>query len=227
MPYALIDDEICDHPKFAEVGLDAIGLWTLGLSWCSRHLTDGHIPTRIVERYTAGARRKTTVIAAELVQVGLWEPTDGGWLYHDFHDHNPSGEEVREKRSKVSAIRSAAGRKGAAKRWGTGSNGDGKRDGKPIANGTANAEANGSQSDNPVPVPVAKELTGDAEPKSYAVPLANDPGPILLVPDVDPTAQGLCPTCGCDRSRAGTHVIDGIDVVCTHPDTENPGPSST
>lgn len=137
MPYALIDDELCDHPKFAQVDLDAIGLWTLGLSWCSRHLTDGRIPTRIVERYAAGARRKAATIAAELIDVGLWEPVDGGWQYHDFHDHNPSGAEVKERRSKVSQRRAEAGRKGAAKRWGTkqtDGNPDGNGHGKPMAN---------------------------------------------------------------------------------------------
>lgn len=230
MPYALLDDEVCDHPKFARIGLDAVGLWTLALSWTSRHLTDGHIPTQIAARYTAGARRKLNTIAAELVAVNLWEPAEGGWQIHDFHDVNRSGLEQRQKRGQVSRARSAAGRKGAAARWGDG-NSHSKPDGKPMAN----AMANGKQTDGPVPVPT-KELTSSETSKSSAVSVAiesgtgsrlDDQGPILLVADVDPTAEGTCPICDCPRDRAGSHTIDGQPVICTHPPTPNSSASST
>lgn len=155
MPYALIKDEMYDHPKFVGVQLDAIGLWTLGLSWCCRHLTDGFVPTAAVERLAAGSRRKAATMAAELTAHELWEPVEGGWQFHDFTDHNRSGAEVREKRDRVSQRRSEAGRKGAAARWGNGK-ADGKRDGKPIANGQANRVASEKQTDDPVPVPVPK-----------------------------------------------------------------------
>lgn len=217
MPYALIDDHMHSHPKFAACSLDAIGLWALGLSWCSDHLTDGHIPTGQVERFAAGNRRKATTIAAELVDAGLWETTPTGWLYHDFHCHNPPAEQAREKRRRVSEARAEAGRRGAAARWQT----DGKPHGKTMANGIANA----SQTDDPVPV--TKELTPVDSSKSYAVAVANDSGPILLVPDPDPTATGLCTTCGCDRSRTGAYEHDGVALVCTHQDTPDRSASST
>lgn len=144
MPYGLISDDLYDHPKFVGLDLDAVGLWTLGLSYCCRHLTDGFIPAPMVDRLAAGSRRKASVLAASLVAQGLWEPAEGGWQIHDFHHHNRSGADVREQRKEVSEKRSAAGRKGARARWG--SNGDGK----PMANGMANP----SQTDDPVPVPV-------------------------------------------------------------------------
>lgn len=142
MPYGLISDDLYDHPKFVCLQLDAVGLWTLGLSYCCRHLTDGFIPAPMVDRLAAGSRRKPATLAADLVAQGLWEAAEGGWLIHDYHHHNRSGADVREQRREVSEKRAAAGRKGAAARWG--------RDGKPMANGMANA----SQTDDPVPVPV-------------------------------------------------------------------------
>lgn len=197
MPYALLADEVCDHPKFAQVGLDAVGLWTLTLSWTSRHLTDGHIPTQIVQRYTAGARRKAETIAAELVAVNLWEPAEGGWQIHDFHDSNPSGAAVKEKRDRVSKARSEAGRKGMATRWGA-NNDDNKTHNKPITNG--------KQSHNPVPVPVPPLVTGDerTSPRSGQ-------------PHHEPTESGvLCDRCGCDTARPGAYTHEGIDLICDH-----------
>lgn len=153
MPYALVDDHMHSHPKFLLCSLDAIGLWALGLSWSSDHLTDGRIPRQQVERFAAGNRRKGATLAAELVAAGLWETADDGWQYHDFHDHNPSGAQAKEKRERISQKRSAAGRRGAASRWGDGKP-DGKRHGKSEANGAANPVAPEKQADGPVPVPV-------------------------------------------------------------------------
>lgn len=160
MPYALVDDHMYDHPKFVQVGLDAVGLWTMGLAWSCKHLTDGRLPRQQVERLAAGARRKATTIAAELVAAGLWEPVEGGWQYHDFDHHNPSGAQVKEKRDRVSQARSDAGKKGMESRWGR-NKPDSKRDNKPIANGIAPEKQTG----NPVPVPVKPPPTPPPEPE--------------------------------------------------------------
>lgn len=149
MPYALLKDEVYDHPKFVGLSDPAMALWTRGLSWSMRHLTDGKITLPAVRMLVGGSAAKARKVCDELVTAGLFEIDGDDYRYHDFLAHNPSGEKVREKRQKVSEARSQAGKAGAAARWRNGKPGS-KRDGKPVAN----AEATGKQTDDPVPVPV-------------------------------------------------------------------------
>lgn len=203
MPYALIDDQMYDHPKM--VGLpDAAGwLWARGLSWCTRHLTDGFIPTGAV-RTLAGSTRKANQLSKLLVSSGLWEEHEGGYQYHDFHHHNPSGKAVRARRAEVSEAKARAGRKGAEARWGNGKpdgTDHGTSDGTPMAP----AMANGWHRDGPVPVPVPPLVTPTDSSSSRGGHL---PSPIGVVE--------ACPTCDCPTDRPGTHQINGIDVICDH-----------
>lgn len=100
MSWFKIDDGFADHPKV--VGLQdhdgwkgALALWTLAGSWCSRQLTDGHVPAGIVRRL--GCSRED---AALLVEAGLWLEVEGGYQYHDWGDYNPTRASVEERREK-------------------------------------------------------------------------------------------------------------------------------
>ncbi len=42
--------------------------------------------------------KSLAVTIGELVLAGLWEPTDTGWVAHDFLDWNPSKAEVLASR---------------------------------------------------------------------------------------------------------------------------------
>lgn len=103
MAFALMDDQIQGHPKFARAGLDAIGLWTLCLSHCSAFLTDGYIARATAERY-AGARldelAEKLVACGDPGRAGLWDVAEGGWRMHDYLDWNPSASKVKSKRKK-------------------------------------------------------------------------------------------------------------------------------
>lgn len=118
MAWGRIDDAFDDHPKVLallemEGAASAIGLWTLCFTWAHRNTrrkgkTPGLIPASLPRRFFGPEARS---MAALLVEVGLWdEDEDGGWMIHDFADYLPGKE--------VSEARSAAGKKGAAKRWG-------------------------------------------------------------------------------------------------------------
>lgn len=123
MPWARIDDAFDDHPKVLAVlehdqGGAAIGLWTLCLTWAHRNTlkrgkTPGLITASLPRRYLGPGARD---LAAILVKEGLWEPlAEGdGWMIHDFDQYLPT--------AKTSQARSEAGRRGAAKRWGTDDN---------------------------------------------------------------------------------------------------------
>lgn len=122
MPWGRLDDTFHSHPKVVGLSLEAVGLWTLCLSWVCEHTTNtptpGLIPAGVVQRFAGRRSKKLTV---ELVDAGLWEtvgpavdkPVDGqvksSYLVHDFATYLPD--------DKTRAVRSAAGKKGAQARW--------------------------------------------------------------------------------------------------------------
>jgi hypothetical protein len=108
MPWGRIDDSLYDHRKLdllADGRLEGVGLWAVAISWCNRHLTDGHVPTRQIERLGG-----THDLAEQLVEVGLFDRSDGGYLVHDFLDFNDSKQDVLARREKE-AQRKAVWRK--------------------------------------------------------------------------------------------------------------------
>ncbi|MFJ1539333.1 hypothetical protein ACIODS_12390 [Micromonospora chalcea] len=117
MAWARISDDFLDHPKVAELtvdadGLAALGLWTSALCWVrADRRRAGRVPTGIAVRYSAG---RGTSLAERLVAVGLWEQTEGGYLFHDFEDvYTPS--DLSEKRAQAGrAGGKASGRTRAA-----------------------------------------------------------------------------------------------------------------
>jgi hypothetical protein len=67
------------HPKFLALDPAAIGLWTMGLSYCGDQLTDGFIPRAQVAKLVSAPAGRTLKLAADLVKHGLWEAR-GGWV---------------------------------------------------------------------------------------------------------------------------------------------------
>lgn len=92
MTFQQIDDHMVEHPKIAPLAPATkwamIELW----SYCSRNLTDGLVP-RVQARRIATAKQ-----LAELVYAELFHEVAGGWVAHDWLDHNPSREVILEKR---------------------------------------------------------------------------------------------------------------------------------
>lgn len=132
MSWFRCDDNLGHHPKVMALDdklLPAMGLWTMCGVYASKHLTDGFVPRKVVRMY--GGER----LAKELEKAGLFKPTPGGWLIHDYLDWNPSKEQVLAMR----AARQAAGQAG------------GRASGQ--ARAQANASAPAQANPNPVPVP--------------------------------------------------------------------------
>lgn len=96
MPWGRIDDSLYDHPKLDRLGtqrMAAMGLWLVAISWCNRHLTDGHLPADRIGRLGG-----TKVQAEALVVAELFDTTADGYLVHDFLLFNPSRKDVEEER---------------------------------------------------------------------------------------------------------------------------------
>jgi hypothetical protein len=100
-----------NHKTLALLGMKGgehamlVGIFAHG--YCTGHGTDGFIPKAALGTFHGNAKD-----ALMLVDVGLWEAVDGGWLVHDWAEYQPTTEENQN--------RSQRARAAAQKRWGTG-----------------------------------------------------------------------------------------------------------
>jgi hypothetical protein len=102
--WARLDDELIDHRKVFEAGKRlgpngpaiALGLYAVGLMWCNKQLTDGFIPISSLQKFPHVA--KPLHVADALVAAGLLDKVEGGFMIHDFSDHNPSAKAIKRKR---------------------------------------------------------------------------------------------------------------------------------
>lgn len=108
MSWARVDDKLHGNEKFADVGLEATGLWLFCLAWCADNLTDGKLSESIISRL-GGAKAKT--LTKKLVDAQLWENRDGELWVHNYLKYNPSRAEVEAERNaakeRMKAVRSA------------------------------------------------------------------------------------------------------------------------
>jgi hypothetical protein len=96
MPWAKVDDKLHGHPKAAGVGLEALGLHLLAMSYCAAYETDGHVPANFP---TEKAGKRAAALVAKLTEApvdasGLWETNGNGWVIHDWLEYNPSKAEA-------------------------------------------------------------------------------------------------------------------------------------
>jgi hypothetical protein len=130
MTWAKVDDMLWAHRKVRRAGLEAMGLWSIALSYCRAQNPDGSLSSEDLEHIASVIGVKLTrclTLAAKLVEAKLWAQTDTGWAFHDWHNYQVS--------LAYSQAQSAKGKRGAEARWG------GARDGP--ANGTCHSPAIG------------------------------------------------------------------------------------
>lgn len=94
MSWFKVDDGFWSHPKTLSLGAPALALWVRAGSWSCQQLTDGFIPEPALTML-GGAKKS----ADELVRVGYWDATDGGWLFHDWADYQEASEVVKKRRA--------------------------------------------------------------------------------------------------------------------------------
>ena len=110
MAWVKLDDQFPDHPKIIAAGGEAAWLYVAGLCYCSAKLTDGMIPSAMISRLTD--RRNAPKLADKLVEVGLWEHADGGYMVHDYGDYQPLASLVRARRESETEAKRVAGKLG-------------------------------------------------------------------------------------------------------------------
>lgn len=102
-----VDDLFLGHTKVIDAanalgGPNALGriaaVWLEGGLYAARHLTDGFIPRRVVERFLTDDAPLD--VAAALVRGRIWVPEGDGFRVHDWTDFQPSGSDVKAKRAR-------------------------------------------------------------------------------------------------------------------------------
>lgn len=196
MSWVKLDDGFAEHPKVIAAGPLAGWVHVCGLCYCNRNLTDGYVPRAIARRLadfehvgleTGGVPGMVAVgvdvdcelLVEILVEVGMWEEVEGGYVIHDYLDYNPSKEDVLAKRSDLSAKRSEAGKKGAESRW------NGKRDGKAMAN-ESQVER---QTNGPEPVPEPQPVSTPVEAGEEEVLGSTSTEDLLPFSNLEPAAE--------------------------------------
>lgn len=91
--YIKVHDGMPDHPKIDVLSDKAFRMLVQTWCWCSRHLTDGHMPKAIWEK------RGTPKVRRELLAAGLVAVLPSGDVaVHDYLEHQRSAEKVKEVR---------------------------------------------------------------------------------------------------------------------------------
>lgn len=105
MTWFRVDDAFAEHPKLE--ALEALGpetwsrciaVWIAAGCYCARHTTDGAISRARLGRITP-LGRDALAAAEHLVEAGLWDATDDGFVFHDWSDYQPTKAELEADRA--------------------------------------------------------------------------------------------------------------------------------
>lgn len=96
MAWVRIDDQVPRNAKFLKAGPKASWLWVCGMCHAQSQLTDGIISEAALP--FIGVLKEYRALARQLVDAGLWERVQGGYLVHDYHHYNATRAEMLERR---------------------------------------------------------------------------------------------------------------------------------
>lgn len=109
-----IDDGWDNCGPVARAGNAAFGVYCRSGAWVARNISNGSITEPVVPTEVAVAYGSPE-LARKLVDVGLWEAVDGGWLLPHYLERNQSAEQVQARR-KADADRKAKWRDAQARK---------------------------------------------------------------------------------------------------------------
>lgn len=116
MAWFKVDDGFYTSHKVLQIPRNmrrcAIGAWLMVGTWSADKMTDGHVPSYVVDDFGV-----TEDEVEMLITVGLWERTEDGIYFANWCEYQPTREQLEAKREAVSERRSEAGKKsGEARR---------------------------------------------------------------------------------------------------------------
>lgn len=128
MAWVKLTDDFTENRKILEAGPLASWLWVSAIAWSNRNGTDGRVPFAQVPRlatfdgvgvYTgnySGEDVDVRKLADVLADVGLFEPTEGGWLIHDYEQYQLTKDRLEEMTAAKRRAGQAGGRASAEAR---------------------------------------------------------------------------------------------------------------
>lgn len=78
---------------------DSVGVYCMALSLCGDRLTDGFVPRRAMLSNIGATPEQVQA----LVDEGMLEEVEEGWIIHDYLKHNRSMEQVMHARTEAKA----------------------------------------------------------------------------------------------------------------------------
>ncbi len=111
LPWVRLDTQWPHNPKFLELVEDkkwhAIAVYMGGLGYSGAHGTKGFLPALGLP-FIHGTKRE----AADLMDVGLWLPQQGGYDINGWAEHQPDTDDAEARRDKaIKAARARWGKK--------------------------------------------------------------------------------------------------------------------
>lgn len=152
MPWVRLDEEFARHPKVLAAGPLGLAMQVAALCYCNSYLTDGFVPRSVVSGLLdlegldmhawnngmigGSESADWKLIVSDLLDAELWDEAPGGYRIHDYHEYQPSKEQVLREREQ----KKLAGQKGGLA--------------SAQARAQARAAAPAQAESKPVPVPV-------------------------------------------------------------------------
>jgi hypothetical protein len=91
MAWMKLETAVARNRKFVKAGPGPSWLWVCGIAYCQESLTDGFIPEEALPYL--GVKSAANLVK-HLVSAGLWDIIDGGWMVHDYLQHNRSSADI-------------------------------------------------------------------------------------------------------------------------------------
>lgn len=93
MPWFKVDDTFAMHEKVMAAGNAAVGLWVRAGAWSMQQLTDGFVPNHVLRALGTPKERRI------LVEVSLWEESQGGVRFKNWEERQPTKVQVENART--------------------------------------------------------------------------------------------------------------------------------
>lgn len=103
MIYVKVDVSIPTHPKFVKAGVAAVGFWTAALAYSASHLLDGLVPDESIGIILGLGPKEARKLCKRLVEVGLFERIDSGYLILKYSEKNNTKAQIEAKREVTKA----------------------------------------------------------------------------------------------------------------------------
>lgn len=111
-PWAKLEQNYINHPKFLALSSNAICLWLEGKNYCDMHQTDGLIPREALKTFRFSSDKSLGLLLRSCglkpnnePYAPLWEPHPVGFKMHDYLEHNDCRDDVLARMQKADAER--------------------------------------------------------------------------------------------------------------------------